>query len=226
MMKEYEPRRRSSGEPAASMKGSTVMKWLGIVFVVFIALVGCQKKETASDTNTAAKDTVAQPQAAPAAKAPVAFGPRRTGPEAPEKAQQLVGLTWIKGGPVTITPGTVYVVEFWATWCPPCKISIPHLTELQKKFKDKGVVFVGVSDEPPEVVKPFVEKMGDAMSYNVASDTQGAVLQGYMVAFQQGGIPTAFVVDATGKVVWVGQPLDEAFEKKLDKLAANKPAGQ
>ena len=55
---------------------------------------------------------------------------------------------WVKGKPVDVKDGkNIYVVEFWATWCGPCRTSIPHLTELQKKFKDKGVVFVGVSDE-------------------------------------------------------------------------------
>ena len=52
---------------------------------------------------------------------------------------------WAKGKPVAkFEPGKVYVVEFWATWCGPCKQSIPHLTELAKKFKDK-VTFTGVS---------------------------------------------------------------------------------
>jgi thiol-disulfide isomerase/thioredoxin len=52
---------------------------------------------------------------------------------------------WIKGKPVQrFEPGKVYVVEFWATWCGPCRRSIPHLTELAKKFKGK-VTFIGVS---------------------------------------------------------------------------------
>jgi len=57
---------------------------------------------------------------------------------------------WVKGKPVDLAAGKgkqVYVIEFWATWCGPCRTSIPHLTELQKKFKDKGVTFVGVSDK-------------------------------------------------------------------------------
>jgi thiol-disulfide isomerase/thioredoxin len=51
---------------------------------------------------------------------------------------------FVKGSPVTkFEPGKFYVVEFWATWCGPCKTSIPHLTEMAKKYKD--VQFVGVS---------------------------------------------------------------------------------
>jgi thiol-disulfide isomerase/thioredoxin len=65
-----------------------------------------------------------------------------------------------------------YVVEFWATWCGPCRVSIPHLTELQKKFKTQGVTFIGVSDETEDKVKPFVDKMGDKMDYTVAVDDE------------------------------------------------------
>ena len=66
--------------------------------------------------------------------------------------------------------GKNYVVEFWATWCGPCKASIPHLTELQKK--NPSVTFIGVSVWEPDQdkVKPFVEEMGDKMAYRVAID--------------------------------------------------------
>ncbi|MDV7394027.1 TlpA disulfide reductase family protein, partial [Arthrospira platensis SPKY1] len=77
---------------------------------------------------------------------------------------------FIKGDVADVTDGGIYVVEFWATWCPPCRASIPHLTELQKKFKDKGVTFIGISQEDSAEVKPFVESMGDAMQYTVAVD--------------------------------------------------------
>ncbi len=183
--------------------------------MVVLAVVGCQKRETPppKDTNQpAAAATAQQPQAQPAAPVAKPAGPRRV---VEVNASPLEGLTWIKGGPVTITAGNVYVVEFWATWCGPCRISIPHLTELQKKYKDKGVTFVGISDEPPEVTKPFVEKMGENMDYNVASDTKGDVYGGYMVTFRQDGIPTAFVVDATGKVVWFGHPMTVQFEQAI-----------
>ncbi|MFA6244559.1 MAG: TlpA disulfide reductase family protein, partial [Candidatus Hydrogenedentales bacterium] len=74
-------------------------------------------------------------------------------------APELTILEWAKGEPVTLADGkgkTAYLVEFWATWCPPCRKSIPHLTELQKKYKDKGLVVIGVTAEEPADVKPFV----------------------------------------------------------------------
>src|SRR5436189_5204296 len=85
-----------------------------------------------------------------------------------DPAAALTIKDWVKGKAVDVKDGkNIYVVEFWATWCGPCKVSIPHLTEMQAKFKDKGVVFVGISDEPLATVKPFVEKMAEKMDYTV-----------------------------------------------------------
>lgn len=125
---------------------------------------------------------------------------------------------WVKGSPVDVKDGkNVYVVEFWATWCPPCRRSIPHLTEIQKQFKDKGVVVVGVSDEKPETVKPFVKKMGDQMDYTVAVDDGRKTFKSYMQAYGQRGIPHAFIVGKDGKVVWHGHPMD-GLDKALTRI--------
>jgi thiol-disulfide isomerase/thioredoxin len=173
--------------------------------------------EVAETPPAAALEADAPPVPTVATAAPVV--PTKLG----DTAYPLTGLSWVKGGPVTLTPGKVYVVEFWATWCPPCLTSIPHLTELQKKYADQGVVFVGVSNEKLPTVKPFVTRMGGKMDYNVAIDTNGAVVNGYMVAFGQNGIPTAFVVDANGKVVWYGHP---AYPKdSLDEVIGEVVAG-
>ncbi len=129
---------------------------------------------------------------------------------------------WIKGGPVTLADGkdkTVYVIEFWATWCGPCRESIPHLTELQAKFKDKGVAVIGITDESPNEAKPFVKKMGEKMKYAVGVDDKGQTSKAYLEAYRQDGIPTAFVVDKTGNVVWVGHPM-EGLDNVLEQVVA------
>lgn len=131
---------------------------------------------------------------------------------------------WVKGKSVDLAASKgkqVVVVEFWATWCPPCRASIPHLTELQKKFKDKDVIFVGVSDEEVATVKKFVEKMGDKMDYTVAVDKDRKTSKGYMTAYGQGGIPHAFIVDKQGRIVWNGHPMGD-LEQSLEQVIAGK----
>ena len=136
-----------------------------------------------------------------------------------QTAASLDGLTYVKGDAVTLEKGKVAVVEFWATWCPPCKVSIPHLTEIQKQFKDQGVVVIGVSNESVDVVKGFVAAQAKAMDYRVAVDSGGKVSAGYMRAFGQNGIPTAFIVDDQGSIAWVGHPMAD-LDAALAKVVA------
>ena len=130
---------------------------------------------------------------------------------------------WVKGEPVDLAEGKgkqVYVVEFWATWCAPCRVTSPHLTELQKRYKDQGVTVIGISNEPPETVRPFVESQGEAMGYTVASDNGQATARAYTAPFGVGTIPYAFVVDKAGALVWHGHPMEG-----LDEVVAMAVAG-
>jgi thiol-disulfide isomerase/thioredoxin len=147
-----------------------------------------------------------------------AFGARLGDAAPPVNLQE-----WIKGQPVDVNDGkNIYVVEFWATWCGPCKVSIPKLTEGQKAFKDKGVVFIGVSAEDCAVVKPFVDRMGDQMGYTVGCDNDNKkTYTSYMDGYSQNGIPHAFIVQK-GKVIWHGNPLGEPVDKALDEILAGK----
>lgn len=141
-----------------------------------------------------------------------------------DKAPALAVSDWIKGKPVDVTTAdgkNVYVVEFWATWCGPCLQSIPHLTELQKKFKSRNVTFIGISKEDRGTIKPFVTKMGDKMDYHVARDKDGATYKAYMEAFGIEGIPHAFIVDQHGKIVWHDHPLAN-FDKALEEVVTGK----
>jgi thiol-disulfide isomerase/thioredoxin len=126
---------------------------------------------------------------------------------------------WVKGEEVTIESGNIYVVEFWATWCAPCRKSIPHLTELQDEYGEIGLTIIGVSDEEASKVRPFVEKQGDNMNYTVAVDRRNSTKRAWFDAAGQKGIPAAFIVDRDSKVVFIGHPLSDDFQETLNKVA-------
>lgn len=121
---------------------------------------------------------------------------------------------WVKGEKFrlqdSIKKGTITVIEFWATWCGPCLKTIPHLTELQKKYKE--LTIIGISDEEVNTVKSFVEDMGDDMDYTVAVDRDEQTSKKYLEATGIEGIPHAYIIDKHGKLVWFGHPLDDMEE--------------
>jgi uncharacterized protein (TIGR03435 family) len=91
-------------------------------------------------------------------------------------------------------PGHAVLIEFWATWCPPCTASIPHLNELQQQFDGRGVDFLWVSSEDAATARPFLAK--HPMRGTVALD-KNQVLSG---AFDARGLPTTILIDAKGRV--------------------------
>jgi len=91
--------------------------------------------------------------------------------------------------------GKVVLVNFWATWCPPCRKEMPDLDALFNKFKDEGLVVLAISDEESEKVKPFIAEK--KISYPVLLDPGRAVNEAFIVE----GIPKSFVYDRTGKLV-------------------------
>ena len=105
---------------------------------------------------------------------------------------------YVKGKPEIA--GKPMIVEFWATWCGPCKTSIPHLNEIYKKHKDKGLVVIGLTDESNQVIRNFTKQV--PIEYFAATDRNGKLNKHFGVQ----GIPHALLVDKTGKIVWEGHP--------------------
>jgi len=119
--------------------------------------------------------------------------------------------------------GKVYVVEFWATWCGPCISSMPHLAELQNKYRGRDVQIISVSDETVDEVQDLLDKDNEqagktfaevTSAYSLTTDPDGSVYKDYMDASNQQGIPTSFIVGKTGIIEWIGHPmeLDEPLE--------------
>jgi thiol-disulfide isomerase/thioredoxin len=141
-----------------------------------------------------------------------------------DTAPKVQVASWAQGGGVKEFEGDkVYIVEFWATWCGPCVQAIPHLNEIYKKNKAKGLVVIGSNvGEDAATVSTFVKGMGAKMTYNVAVDDPkggGWMNTHWLTAAEQNGIPCAFVVNKKGKIAFIGHPM-ELKESLLASLLA------
>jgi len=153
---------------------------------------------------------------------------------------------FLKGEPiVAFQKGQVYVIDFWATWCGPCRESIPHLTELQKKYGDKvRVVGVSVWEPREKDVELFVKEWDDRMGYTVAADRvegltaaddekhsresvdKGLMSRSFLVnsGWAEIGLPCVFIINGEGRIAWVGSPADHAalMDQAVDEVVSGR----
>jgi thiol-disulfide isomerase/thioredoxin len=141
-----------------------------------------------------------------------------------DQAPAFGSLEWVKGSAVSFPKdfgNKVYIVEFWATWCMPCKISIPLLNDLQQQNKGNLTIVSITSPDPNNtlpMVQQFVEQQGNGMDYTIAFDRSGTTHAAYMEAAGQLGIPFAFLVGQDGRIAWQGSPLQPEMTYVLERL--------
>ena len=202
---------------------------LGVVgFLVITTAIGnacAQQSEPPSDAPPAAGPApqVADPQTQPVEQ----LSEKPATLEAGDPAPPLSITQWLNGAPIEkFEADSVYVVEFWATWCGPCRVSMPHISALQEQYGDK-VHFIGVTREPESTVQRFLDGQQsagktwrEAIKYRLAIDSSGKTDAAYMRAAGENGIPCAFVVGKDGVLDWIGHPVS------IDSPLAQVVAGQ
>lgn len=156
--------------------------------------------------------------------AALVIGAAATAPASARQEPSLIGkpapafaLKDIAGKPLALADyrGKVVLLDFWATWCVPCRVELPHFIELQKKYASRGFSMIGISmDDEPGLVAPFVKKYG--MTYPVVigdaalGDKYGSIL----------GLPVAIIIDRNGVIRhrYDGITSAQTFEKDVVAL--------
>lgn len=120
------------------------------------------------------------------------------------KAEQMVDFTWSEDGKemkLSDYKGKVILLNFWATWCPPCKKELPHLSQISTELKDKDFKMIGVSvDDNQEVLNSYLKANG--LSYTVVFEPNELVGKYMEAAGQnQNVVPQTYIIDKKGKVV-------------------------
>ena len=113
--------------------------------------------------------------------------------------------------------GKVILLDFWATWCGPCKVEIPHFIEFQQKYGAKGLQVVGISvDDPVDKLAPYVKEMGmnypvlQGLGHDAVQDAYGPIL----------GIPVSVMISRDGKIcaTHTGLTGKDVFVKEIESL--------
>jgi peroxiredoxin len=118
------------------------------------------------------------------------------------------------------TTGQVRLLDFWATWCAPCREELPMLQRLNETYGPQGFAMIAISDEDPEQIRKFVEDQG--ITYRNLVDS-GDVAEEFLVL----GLPTGLLIDRDGRIVerFVGPKPQSVLERRIQELLEQSPAG-
>lgn len=173
------------------------MNILGAVLLISAVSFGCGKSESNSTDSSKSSASLESEKN-------VSY------PKAPDFSLQNLNGNKVK---LSDYSGKLVFVNFWATWCPPCRAEIPGFIKMYDKYKDQGLEIIGISTDRDgkELVKEFVQK--NKVNYTVLMFDMDVITAYGGIT----GIPTTFIVNQKGEIVnkFVGFPGDEAFEKEI-----------
>ena len=128
----------------------------------------------------------------------------------------------LEGNPVSLSDfqGKAVFINFWATWCPPCRAEMPEIEDLHQKYKDQDVAVIGVNlFEPQDKVREYVQRGG--FNWTFVIDTTGEVTRNYGIS----ALPTSFFLDSQGTIraVNIGPMTERLMEAKLAEATGQMP---
>jgi thiol-disulfide isomerase/thioredoxin len=194
------------------MKFARAAAWVILSSGVFVGC-GCSNTVTSPPRGAERKSQAPAEQPSRATR-------NKSQPELGQEPPELTASEWLNiDGPQTLAGlrGQVVLVEFWATWCGPCRDGIPHMNELQAHYGEQGLRILSFTDESRAKVETFQLGAKSPIEYPIGVGSR--LSQKYGVT----SIPRAFIVDRDGKLRWEGHPAVSDCEKNIVAALQQEP---